>query len=58
MSVRPSAPRLLLQRLITSPLLAVLLFGGLTLALLIDMRVQWALVTVAAASGVSLSGST
>jgi hypothetical protein len=36
----------------------MLLLGGLTLALLVDMRVQWALVTVAAASGVSLSGST
>ncbi len=58
MSVRPSAPGLLLRRLVTSPLLAMVLLGGLTLALLAGMRVQWALVSVAAASGVSLSGST
>jgi hypothetical protein len=57
-SVRPSAPRLLLRRLVTSPLLAMVLLGGLTLALLAGMHVPWALVSVAAASGVSLSGST
>jgi hypothetical protein len=46
------------RRLFTTPLLAMLLLGGCTVALLIDMHVQWALATVAAASGVSLSGST
>lgn len=56
MSVR--APRLVLRRLLTSPLLAILLLGGLTVVLLTEMRVHWALATVAAASGVSLSGST
>ena len=58
MSVRPSAPRLLLRRVVTSPLLAMVSLGGLTLALLAGMHVQWALVSVAAVSGVSLSGST
>jgi len=58
MPVRPSAPRLALRRLLTSPLLAILLLGGFTLALLTQMRVDWALATVAAASGVSLAGST
>jgi hypothetical protein len=47
-----------LRRLLTSPLLAILVLGGLTVALLTDLRAQWALVTVAAACGVALSGST
>jgi hypothetical protein len=58
MSVSPSVPRLALRRLLTSPLLAIVLLGGFTLALLTEMRVHWALATVAAASGVSLAGST
>jgi len=58
MAVLGSAPRLALRRVLTSPLLAIALLGGLTLVLLAQRRPEWALVTVAAASGVSLSGST
>ena len=58
LDLSPVLPAALVGLLVTSPLLAMLLLGGLTLALLVDGRVAWALVTVAAASGVSLSGST
>jgi hypothetical protein len=43
---------------LTSPLPVILLLGGGTAALLAGGHVPQALVTVAAASGVSLSGST
>jgi len=58
MPMSPAASRPALTRLLTSPLLAMVLVSAFTLVLLTDGHVQWALVTAAVASGVSLSGST
>lgn len=57
MSVGPYRPQVALRRLLTAPLTAIVLLGGLTLALLVHGNLPWALTTVSAAAGVSLSGS-
>ena len=57
MSVGRHQPRAALRRLLTAPLSAIVLLGGLTSALIVNGNLPWALATVAAAGGVSLSGS-